>query len=296
MNVTDFLKSNMPVLFDGANGTEYQRRGLAVGSPPELWNLTKPEVVKQIHREYIEAGSQVVTTNTFGGNRIRLRAGGIEKEILTINRQAVEIALSAADGKALVAGSIGPLGAIIEPFGETTREQARQVFLEQAKLLLENGVHLIVIETMISLEEAIIALKAAREAGATTISVTMTFDRTPDGPRTPFGESPSNVALALAAEGADIVGSNCGCSFDIMRSVAREMKSSVSTPILVQPNAGIPTIASSGIHYPETPPGYGIFVSEMLSLGVEYIGGCCGTTSEHIAEAARVIRAKNVQR
>ena len=289
MTVDDVFAKRKPVLFDGANGTEYQHRGLAAGSAPESWNLANAPLVKKIHQEYCSAGSQIIETNTFGANRKRLQASRLENNIKEINWTGVGLALSAANGNALVAGSVGPLGALIEPYGDTSKEEAGEIFREQVQLLLEAGVHWIAIETMISLEEAVLALEAAKEAGAKTISVTMTFEPTPEGPRTPFGESPAQIAQKLTSSGATIVGSNCGLGFDVMRSVAKELKGLTTIPVLVQPNAGIPTYSHDTLIYPEGLEQYAEFVRDMVSLGIEFVGGCCGTTPQHIAEAHRII-------
>ncbi|MBI3005878.1 MAG: homocysteine S-methyltransferase family protein [Ignavibacteriales bacterium] len=290
MTIEDVLRKRRPVLFDGANGTEYQRRGLVAGLAPESWNLSNAQAVEEVHREYCMSGSQVIESNTFGANRKRLESSGLENKIKEINKIAVGLALSAADEKVLVAGSVGPLGALVDPYGDVRKEEAGDIFREQVELLIGAGVHLIAIETMISLEEAVIALEAAKDAGAKTVSVTMTFEPSPDGPRTPFGESPTQAVELLERYGVSIIGSNCGRGFDVMRAVAKEMKMAAKVPVLIQPNAGIPEYLQNAVTYPESPQQFGEFVKEMTSLGVELIGGCCGMTSAHIAEAHRVIQ------
>lgn len=283
------FESKSVIFFDGANGTEYQRRGLPPGAAPESLVLTNPTLVKQVHREYLLAGSQVITTNTFGANRKRLAASGLEADIQEINRRAVELAREA--GAHMIAGSVGPLGTLIEPYGEVGKDEASAVFKEQAELLKRAGIDLMLIETMISLEEALVALQAVREAGVRSVGVTMTFDRTPDGPRTPFGEAPATAARSLLEAGAMFVGSNCGKGFDVMRDVAREMVQAVRPDlILLQPNAGIPSVVSGALVYPETPNRYGEFVGEMAQLGIRLFGGCCGTTAEHIALGVQTAR------
>lgn len=276
------IKSLGVIFFDGANGTEYQRRGLPVGSPPESLVLSDPALVKQVHREYLLAGSSVIETNTFGANRKRLTASGLDSKIVEINQRAVSLARDA--GGEVVAGSMGPLGVLIEPYGEVSRDEAQKVFREQAELLLRAGVDLLVIETMMSLDEALVALHAAREAGAATIGVTMTFEMSPDGPRTPFGETPHAVAKTLLEAGAAFVGSNCGKGFEVMRAVANDMIQGADPGrILLQPNAGIPMLVSGQLLYPGTPEQYCDFVRDMLRRGIRLFGGCCGTTAEHIA-------------
>lgn len=282
MNWADLIASPGVIFFDGANGTEYQRRGLPVGSPPEALVLSNPALVKQVHLEYLRAGSNVIETNTFGANRKRLAASGLGHKIVEINQQAV--ALARAAGGRVIAGSMGPLGALLEPYGEVNREEAFGIFREQATLLLKAGVDLLVIETMTSLEEALLALQAVQEAGARTVGVTMTFEQTPDGPRSLFGEIPRAAAQALLDAGATFVGSNCGNGFEVMRAVACDMMQGADpNRILLQPNAGVPTLLSGELRYPGTPEQYCDFVRDMLLHGVRMFGGCCGTTAEHIA-------------
>jgi 5-methyltetrahydrofolate--homocysteine methyltransferase len=282
MNWESLFESDKVIFFDGANGTEYQRRGLPPGAAPESLVLTDPHIVNQVHREYVVAGSRVITTNTFGGNRKRLAASGLETQIQQINRRAVELAREA--GAPLVAGSMGPLGTFIEPYGEITKDEALALFQEQAELLKQAGVDLVLIETMMSLDEALMALQAARETGIRAVGVTLTFDLTPEGPRTPFGETPALAACRLLEAGAMFVGTNCGKGIEVMRAIASNMIQGVDPRrILLQPNAGIPTVVFGELRYPETPEEYGAFVREMAQRGIRLFGGCCGTTAEHIA-------------
>ncbi len=277
------------ILFDGATGTEYQKYGLPIGAAPEIFILEKPEIVKQIHEEYISAGAQVIETNTFGANRIRLESVSLHNRVAEVNKRAAEIALSTVNDKVLVAGSIGPLGKLIEPYGEISVDYAREVFNEQIQSLVQSGVDFILIETMISLNEALIALEAAKHSDAKIVGVTMTFDQTPSGPRTSFGESPKNCTQILIDHGADIIGSNCGSGFDVMREVANEMIAVSNVSVLIQPNAGIPAIVEGKIRYPETPERFAKFVKDITALGINLVGGCCGTTPEHIRSAKQVL-------
>lgn len=291
MTLEEYIQAKVPVLFDGAMGTECQKRGLPAGSPPELLNLENPDELKAIHQLYIAAGANLIESNTFGGNRKRLEANGLLKRVKEVNRTAAEAALEAAGGKTLVAGSVGPLGALVEPYGEISLQEARDIFGEQISILREAGIHMILIETMISLEEAVLAFEAARESGATTVGVTMTFEPTPNGPRTAFGESPSQAARTLSEKGAAIVGSNCGSDFETMRAVAKEYLAATDKPILIQPNAGIPSVEHGSFVYPEDPQRFGRFVGELRSIGIPLIGGCCGTTPQHIAVGREVLGA-----
>lgn len=288
MTIHDLLKKT-PVLFDGGTGTEYQRRGLKIGDAPESLTLTHKDIVRQVHRDYLDAGSQVIETNTFGGNRKRLESVGLAKHIVDVNSIAVEIALLEARGKAVVAGSIGPLGVLLEPYGDVSQTEAMEIFGEQATLLLKAGIDFILIETMISLEEATLALRSVKEAGAASIGVTLTFELSGDEPRTTFGETARQCADVLAKEGASLVGSNCGNGFEVMRSIRNSLKDSSKVPILIQPNAGIPTYSEGRPVYTEGPAEFARFIQEMKSAGVGCLGGCCGTTPDHIRSAARVL-------
>lgn len=288
MHAGEMLLTKKPVLFDGAAGTELQKRGLPVGKPSPLWNIERPALVEQLHLDYIDAGSQVVETNTFGANRKRLELEELGGRVEEINRRGAEIALSAASGKALVAGSVGPLGVLIEPFGELSREEANEVFTEQLGALVAAGIELVLIETMISLDEALLALKAARGAGGKTVGVTLTFEVGLQGARTVFGEPPALAAQKLKEAGADFVGSNCGRGFDEMLIVATDMRKATGLPLLIQPNAGLPEYANDAISYPGTPGQFAEFARNILALGIEFVGGCCGTTPEHIRAAKMV--------
>lgn len=284
------LLANAPVLFDGATGTEYQRRGLPVGAAPEQWITEHPERVVDVHRTYIAAGAQVIETCTFGATRRRMDASGLEISVAELNKKAVALAQQAANEKILVAGSVGPLGGLLEPYGDISIAEAETLFAEQISVLHQSGADIILIETMISLGEAIVALRTAKNIGALNIGVTMTFDMTGSEPRTPFGEPIHEVARELLNEGASFIGANCGAGFELMRRVANDFRAATTLPLLIQTNAGIPVIEEGNILYPETPQTFGTFVKEMRNLGVEMIGGCCGTTPEHIAEAQRALQ------
>lgn len=288
MNLTD-LMLDTPILFDGATGTEYQRHGLPVGAAPEVWVMERPDIVQKVHRSYIDAGAQVIETCTFGATRRRLEASDVAYSVAEVNRRAVELAQKASGGKVLIAGSVGPFGGILEPYGDVTVEEVEELFAEQISVLLECGVDIVIIETMISLSEAAIALRTAKSLGAQTAGVTMTFEMTGSEPRTSFGEPVREAVISMAGEGASFVGANCGSGFDVMRRVAKEFKTTSPLPVLIQTNAGIPSVENGRIEYPEHAASFGSFVKELSEMGIEMIGGCCGTTPEHIAEAKKNI-------
>ncbi|MHB1051355.1 MAG: homocysteine S-methyltransferase family protein [Bacteroidota bacterium] len=284
------LLSNTPVLFDGATGTEYQRRGLPIGAAPEIWVMENPDAVKDVHRTYVAAGAQVIETCTFGATKRRLEASDVPYSVADVTRTAVALAKEAAAGKALVAGSVGPFGGILEPYGEVSVGEVEELFAEQMSVLVESGADIVLIETMISLSEAIVALRTAKSVGASTVGVTMTFEMTGSEPRTSFGESVQDAVKALTEEGAAFIGANCGAGFELMRIVATSFRAQSKVPLLIQTNAGIPSIENGLIVYPEQAASFGRFAKVLADLGIDMIGGCCGTTPEHIAEAAKSIK------
>jgi 5-methyltetrahydrofolate--homocysteine methyltransferase len=286
MMTLDMLLSRPCILFDGGTGTEYQKRGLPVGAAPELWVIQQPEKVMEVHRAYVEAGAQVIETCTFGASRPRLSLSELSTTVREVNVRAVELAQEAAGGDTLVAGSVGPLGVILEPYGDMPVDEAEGVFTEQIGALVESGADLVLIETMLSLQEALLAARVAKKCGAPAVGVTMTYESTPHGPRTSFGETVAAVTAALEQEGVTFIGSNCGSGFDLMRTVAREYRQATKMPLLMQSNAGIPSVDQSGRNvYPESAESFGRFAAELRSVGISMIGGCCGTTPAHIAEA-----------
>lgn len=269
------------LFFDGAMGTELQRRGLPIGKPPEILNIENPLLVEEVHRDYIKSGAMVIETNTFGGNRLRLRKSNLEDKIKEINQKGVEIALKASEGKVLVAGSVGPLGELIEPFGDISEEEAEDIFTEQINILVNSGVDFILIETMISLKEALIALKSAKKFHI-PVGVTLSFEWTERGGRTPFGDEVEYSIKELEKAGADFVGANCGKGFEDMLKIAPIIRKATNLPVLIQPNAGLPKWENGKLIYPETPEEFQRFTEEMIKLNINYIGGCCGTTPKHI--------------
>jgi 5-methyltetrahydrofolate--homocysteine methyltransferase len=286
MTTVEALLSRKCVLFDGGTGTEYQKRGLPVGAAPELWVMDQPEKVKDVHRAYLQAGAHVIETCTFGASRTRMSLSDLKATVREVNTRAVQLAHEAAAGKALVAGSVGPLGVILEPYGEMPVDEAEAVFSEQIGALVESGADMILIETMLSLAEALLAARVAKKLGAPAVGVTMTYERSAGGPRTSFGETVATVAGALEQEGVAFLGSNCGSGFELMRSVAREYRQATTMPLLIQTNAGIPSVDPSGHNvYPESAESFGRFAVELHAMGIAMIGGCCGTTPEHIAAA-----------
>ena len=283
------LLTTSPVLFDGATGTEYQRRGLPIGAAPEQWLFEHPELVEEVHRAYVAAGARVIETCTFGASRKRMEMSGIDRSVAEVNARGVELARNAASGAALIAGSVGPLGGLVEPYGEITVQEAEEIFAEQIDALVTNAVDLILIETMISVDEASIALRMAKQCSAPVVGVTMTFERSGTTVRTPFGETIDDVVRMLQEGGAHFGGANCGAGFDVMLPVAEQFRAATTLPLLMQSNAGIPTVEQGAMIYPETPESFAQFVRTLAQLRIEMIGGCCGTGPEHIQSARSVI-------
>ncbi|MBN1439094.1 MAG: bifunctional homocysteine S-methyltransferase/methylenetetrahydrofolate reductase [Anaerolineales bacterium] len=269
-----------PLLADGAMGTLLVARGVPAGENLDLQNLTRPETVAKAHRDYRAAGAQILETNTFGANRYKLAAAGLGDSIEAILRAGVEVARREAGG-ALVAGSIGPLGVRLAPYGRVKPEQAEAAFREQTELLLRHGADLILIETMSDVNEALAALRAARTAGAQFVGVSFTFTR--DG-LTLFGDTPAAAARALVAAGADLIGVNCSSGPAQAIRILREMRAAAQqAPLSAMPNAGWPERTGGRILYPAGPDYFGGYAREFAAAGASVVGGCCGTTPEHIA-------------
>ena len=273
---------------DGAWGTQLMVRGLPPGQAPEWFALERPEVIEEVARLYVEAGADLVTTDTFGGTSFRLRLHGLDGERARINRQAVEAVKRAVAGRAYVSASVGPSGQILEPYGDTSPDAVEEAFAEQVAALAEAGADLVCVETMSDLVEATRAVRAAKaRAPRLPVMATMTFEKTPRGFFTVMGVSVERAASGLAAAGADVVGSNCGRGIADMIEVARAMRKATALPIAIQPNAGLPVTRDGALCYDETPESMAARVPELLDAGVAIVGGCCGTTPDH----TRAIRA-----
>jgi 5-methyltetrahydrofolate--homocysteine methyltransferase len=276
-----------PLLCDGAMGTQLMFAGLEQGACGEAWNVTHPERVLAIQRRYVEAGSDCLLTNTFGGSRIMLNRHGHAGKAAEVNRAAVEISREAFGVKpGFVIGDIGPFGGLLEPYGDFTEEQVREAFREQAKALMEAGADAIIIETQTSLEELGIGIDAALEAGAPCVIGSLAYDVTLDGStfRTMMGVDPERAAEFMEHRGAHVVALNCGTGMDMERArqaVTRYRKAS-RLPVMAQPNAGQPKLVNMKVTYDETPDQMVGGVEPLLKVGASIIGGCCGSTPDHI--------------
>jgi 5-methyltetrahydrofolate--homocysteine methyltransferase len=285
------LKRKETVVADGAWGSQLMKWGLRPGACPELFHLERPEVVAEIAARYLDAGAELITTNSFGGSPLKLAPYGLADRTEEINRRAVEIAWEAADGRGYVSASVGPTGTILKPYGDTDEEAVQESFLRQIRALAEAGADLICVETMTDLREAALAVKAAKEvAPSLPVMASMTFDPTPRGFFTIMGVSVPQAAEGLAGAGADVIGSNCGRGSDDMVKIARELKVCSELPILIQPNAGLPETRDDELVYPESPEYMAERAAVLAELGVAIIGGCCGTTPDHIRAIRERVR------
>ncbi len=289
-NFADILKEQRVIVADGAMGTMLFRRGLRPGDCPERLNINCPEIVEEVTKLYVEAGAELFQTNTFGGSPLKLQPYSLENKTEEINTAAVTIAKRASRWKAFVAGSCGPSGRILKPYGDTEPEEVYRSFERQMNALILSGADMISIETMTDLTEAKLAIKAAKDKfPSIPVSACMTFDLTPKGFFTIMGVTIRQAAEQLAGAGADIIGSNCGNGIENMLLVAEEFKKYTNLPILIRSNAGIPEIDGDEVSYPETPEFMAEKSSRLLDLGVKIIGGCCGTTPEHIAAVKAIV-------
>lgn len=272
-----------PILGDGAMGTMLQQNGLTDGGAPELWNVEKPEIIKEIHREYIRAGAMIVETNTFGGTIARLKFHNIGDRVAELNRAGAALAKEVAGPLGvLVSGSIGPSGELIEPVGTLSMEEAEAMFAEQAAGLAEGGVDFFQIETMSHMNEVEAAVRGARRAAPELpIFVTMSFDT---NFHTMMGVSPGEAVKTLAEWGVEVAGSNCGTGPDeadvIMTDMALNRPEGIY--LMVFCNAGVPEYIDGTIHYSASPERMAEYAISMRNIGVDVIGGCCGSTPEHI--------------
>jgi 5-methyltetrahydrofolate--homocysteine methyltransferase len=290
-NILERLQRGDVIVGDGALGTMLMKRGLKHGDPPEAFNLEKPHILEEIASLYLDAGAEIVTTNTFGASSLRLRQFSLEKEMETINRNAVEAVRRAVRDKAYVSGSVGPI--MIKPMGNTEPDDAYAAFQQQMHVLIAAGVDMICIETMMDFTEATLAVKAARSLSPQIpVMATMTFGKTPKGFVTLAGTSVAKAAAELENAGANIVGSNCGDGMENMVGIAREFMKHSRIPVAIQGNAGLPISSESGLVYPETPEFVAGKATDMLDLGVRIIGGCCGTTPDHIRAIRKVVDAR----
>jgi len=274
------------LLGDGAMGTQLQLAGLESGGCGEAWNLDHPERILKIQRAYVEAGSDILLTSTFGASRIMLNRHDEGERTVDINKAAVAIAREALGGHGYVLGDIGPFGGLLEPYGDIVRADVEQAFREQARALIEAGADGIIIETQTALEELEIAIATAQEAGAFVIIGSVAFDKMVDveDVRTMMGVSPEYAAEFMVERGCHVLALNCGTGIDMKMAanIVRRYHKISGLPCMAQPNAGQPVLENMKVVYKETPDEMAAGLPELLAAGANIVGGCCGSTPDHI--------------
>lgn len=280
-----------PVVTDGAWGTQLQARGLAIGEFPDAWNLTQPELVGAVARAYVAAGSRVILTNTFGASRIRLAENALADRVVEINRQGVEISRAAAAGRAAVFASMGPSGKLLMN-GEVSAGELQAAFAEQAAALAQGGADALVVETMSDLEEATLAVAAARTTGLPVVAC-MVFDSGKNLDRTMMGTTPEQAAQALSAAGADVIGANCGQGIAGFLPICQRLRAATDQPLWIKPNAGLPQLVDGRAVYAGTPENFARLVPALIAAGANFVGGCCGTSPDFVAAISRHLRAED---
>lgn len=292
MPLKSSLRTHAPIIGDGAMGTELQRAGLEPGGCGDEWNLLHPERVLAIQRRYIEAGSQVLITNTFGANRFVLGRYELADRVREIARAGARIARQAIGDSGWVVGDVGPCGGFLEPLGEITPDELAASLRETVGGLLEGGVDAIILETITALDELDAGIRVARELGAPCIIASLAFDKVRDGYRTMMGATPEQAAQIAVSAGADVLGANCGTGLqpEEFANIAGHYRTVCDLPIMLQPNAGQPRLEGTVIVYPGTPEE---FAASLLKLApvAAIVGGCCGSTPDHIRAFAHRLHA-----
>jgi len=273
---------------DGAWGTELDKLGCPAGFCRERWNIDKPELVQQVADAYVQAGSEIIITNTFGANRFILEGHGLADKVAEFNQAGAEISKRAAGDRVKVFGSIGPSGKIIMT-GEITEDQVYEAFKEQADALAAGGADAIVVETMSETAEATAAVRAAKTTGLLVVGC-MTFDSGKDRTQTMTGVTPAQAATSLTAAGADIIGCNCGIGIDNYITVAGMLRKATDKPIWVKANAGMPEVRGAEIVYNMTPEEFAAKVHDLIDAGANIVGGCCGTTPAFIEAIVKSLK------
>jgi 5-methyltetrahydrofolate--homocysteine methyltransferase len=287
------LQSGEIIVADGATGTNLQKMGIKPGTPPEDLVIDRPDLVLHLESAFVAAGSNLILTCTFGGTSVRMKDSKYAQRSVEINSRAAELACKAASARSgtLVAGSIGPTGMLIKPYGPLTIEEATTAFAAQAKALAEGGVDLLVIETMFSFDEADAAFKGTRSVTDLPIVVSFSYDR---GMRTIMGVRPADMLKHYRDLGAVMIGANCGTTLENMEKIQQEYAATDTTvPLWAKPNAGSPRMVDEVTTYDTTPEQMGAAARKFIALGARVVGGCCGNTPEHIAAIVRAVRSGN---
>ena len=289
-NIIERLNENV-LICDGAMGTMLIQKGMPQGECPDLWGIKKHKILLEIHKEYITAGADMITTNTFGSNWLKLKKYRQQKKVKHINRSAVDIAKEAAGDKVYVLGDIGPTGEYIKPVGDIDVKEMVDVFIEQAKVLEESGVDVIILETFSDMEELKNAILAVKENTALPVIASMTFQRLPEkGFRTTSGITIPQLVSECLLAGADVIGSNCTLTGIDMIDVVAEIRALGTAFIIAQPNAGMPRLEKNKTVYDESPEDFGGHIKSIVEKGANIVGGCCGTTPSYIRKIRETLR------
>jgi 5-methyltetrahydrofolate--homocysteine methyltransferase len=284
---TDALASRAVLVADGATGTNYQNMGIEPGVAPEEWVVDAPDKVQELHRRFRDAGSDLVLTCSFGASSLRLADEALHGRAVEVNRRAAELAREAVGGDVLVAGSLGPTGHLADPLGPLTRDLAVTTFAEQARALTDGGVDLLVLETFFSLDEGLWAVEGVQSASDLPLVVSYSFDQ---GTKTMMGLTPTQVVEAFAPLGIAAVGANCGKSLDETDLIVDELVAAANgLPLWVKPNAGVPRMVGDQVIYDAGPEDLAAHVARYVERGARVVGGCCGSTPEHVAAIANVL-------
>ena len=287
-SLRDLIADGRVHVFDGAMGTMLYAKGVFINVCYDELNLRSPDIVRDIHRAYVKAGAEILETNTFGANPVKLAHYGLAAETHAINQRAAELAREAAGERALVAGAIGPLGVRLEPFGETSREEAFEQFRAQAEGLRDGGVHGFVLETFSDLDEIHEAMRAVRAVSDLPVFAQMTIQE--DG-KTAYGTDPETLARALDGFGADVIGLNCSVGPQGVLEAVERMARATARPLSAQPNAGLPRQVGDRKMYMASPEYTGEYAKRLVEAGARFVGGCCGTTPEHIKTVAAYVQS-----
>jgi 5-methyltetrahydrofolate--homocysteine methyltransferase len=286
------LNSGEILVADGATGSNLQKMGLKPGQPPEDLIIDNPDILFKLESSFVNAGSDIILTCTFGGTRMRMKDSKYQDRAPEVNIRAAELARKAASARegVMVAGSLGPVGGLIKPYGPLDAEEVKATFAEQAKSLTEGGVDLLLIETMFAFEETNAAFEGARSVSDLPIVVSFSYDR---GTRTMMGVKPKDVIKRYSEMGAVVVGANCGTTLENMEAIVKEYATTVPNfPLWVKPNAGVPHMdieTEQGV-YDMTPEDMGNYAKKYVELGAKIVGGCCGNTPEHVAAIAKAVK------
>ncbi|MBN2191926.1 MAG: homocysteine S-methyltransferase family protein [Polyangiaceae bacterium] len=283
-----------PVVTDGAWGTELQLAGLGAGDCTDAWNVQHPDRVEVVARAYVDAGSHVILTNTFGANRLQLARHGLAREVAAINRAGVAISRRAAGTSAAVFASLGPTGRLLG-MGQTTESELREVYSEQARALAEAGADALVLETFADLDELRPAIAAAKEMEMTVVA-SMVFDSGARHDRTMMGTTPERAAEAMAEAGADVIGANCGRGSSGYVAVCQRMRQTVEHPLWIKPNAGLPELIDGKTIYRTSAADFVHDVLDIVAAGASFVGGCCGTNPGYLGAVAMALRDRRANR